>query len=240
IDADSLVSLMLITVVKANMKHYASYLFMMKELNTTDVSSGHAGYALATFEAVLMYAQAAHDTLLEISHANEVFWNYCSTNFDLTLFQSRVQFNEKLSLNVTSDESWLSILLSKDANDETALVKYLADSRNAEFVQLFDHLCKLSSDYVLNDTDVNGATLLSLAVKSENHAVAFHISDYLLTLDSSSVIEYLRISDKWGRTPAHYFFAIPALIDKLGIFVDWNYKDAKGQTALMALCRSYD
>lgn len=97
------------------------------------------------------------------------------------------------------------------------------------------------ADFVLDDINADGTTLLSSAVQSGNRAVTDELIYFLEANASEEEIQrYLTLQDGRGRCVAHYLFNQPHLLHKFGKKLPWRLKDKNGQTPLFALCRSYD
>lgn len=76
INADTLVSLLLFVVIRAQIKHLqARFLYMRHFIFVDDVDNGEMGYALSTFEAVLMYLDRDSAGLRRASRRNKVLWD---------------------------------------------------------------------------------------------------------------------------------------------------------------------
>ncbi|KAL2872111.1 putative VPS9 domain protein [Aspergillus lucknowensis] len=76
VNADILVSLLLIVVIRSQVKHLqARLLYMQHFIYIDDVDSGEMGYALSTFEAVLAYLMADPAGLRRASIRNKRLWN---------------------------------------------------------------------------------------------------------------------------------------------------------------------
>ncbi|KAL3491219.1 hypothetical protein BJX62DRAFT_205745 [Aspergillus germanicus] len=76
VNADILVSLLLIVVIRSQVKHLqARLLYMQHFIYIDDVDSGEMGYALSTFEAVLTYLMADPAGLRRASIRNKRLWN---------------------------------------------------------------------------------------------------------------------------------------------------------------------
>ncbi|KAJ4396950.1 hypothetical protein N0V93_001173 [Gnomoniopsis smithogilvyi] len=76
INADTLVSLLLFVVIRAQIKHLqARFLYMRHFIFVDDVDSGEMGYALSTFEAVLMYLDRDSGGLRRASRRNKLLWD---------------------------------------------------------------------------------------------------------------------------------------------------------------------
>lgn len=75
INADVLVSLLLVVVIRSQVRHLqACLLYMQHFIYIDDVDSGEMGYALSTFEAVLMYLVTDSAGLRRASTRNRRLW----------------------------------------------------------------------------------------------------------------------------------------------------------------------
>lgn len=84
INADTLVSLLLYVVIKAQIKHLQARLAYIRNfVFIDDVDSGEMGYALSTFEAVLSYLDRESGGLRRASRRNKALWEATSKG-DLT------------------------------------------------------------------------------------------------------------------------------------------------------------
>ncbi|KAF1841049.1 uncharacterized protein K460DRAFT_371048 [Cucurbitaria berberidis CBS 394.84] len=87
INADTLVSLLLIVVIRAPVRHLQARLSYMKHfIFIDDVESGEMGYALSTFEAVLSYLSQDSGGLRKASQRNRRLWQ-ATTSGDLATMQ---------------------------------------------------------------------------------------------------------------------------------------------------------
>ncbi|KAK3394659.1 hypothetical protein B0H63DRAFT_426587 [Podospora didyma] len=76
INADTLVSLLLYVVIKAQIKHLQARLVYIRHfVFIDDVDSGEMGYALSTFEAVLSYLDRESGGLRRASRRNKALWD---------------------------------------------------------------------------------------------------------------------------------------------------------------------
>ncbi len=76
INADTLVSLLLVVVIRSQVKYLqARLLYMRHFIYIDDVESGEMGYALSTLEAVLSYLQRDSIGLRKASRRNKLLWN---------------------------------------------------------------------------------------------------------------------------------------------------------------------
>lgn len=80
INADTLVSLLLVVVIRSKVKYLqARLLYMRHFIYIDDVESGEMGYALSTFEAVLSYLQRDSGGLRKASRRNKTLWQATSS-----------------------------------------------------------------------------------------------------------------------------------------------------------------
>ncbi|POS76825.1 hypothetical protein DHEL01_v204773 [Diaporthe helianthi] len=78
-NADTLVSLLLFILIRAQVKHLqARFLYMRHFIFVDDVDSGEMGYALSTFEAVLLYLDRDSAGLRRASRRNKSLWDAAS------------------------------------------------------------------------------------------------------------------------------------------------------------------
>ncbi|KAL8829077.1 MAG: hypothetical protein Q9191_002223 [Dirinaria sp. TL-2023a] len=74
-NADTLVSLLLIVVIRSQVRHLQARLTYMRKFSfIDDVESGETGYALSTFEAVLSYLASDSGNLRQASKRNKRLW----------------------------------------------------------------------------------------------------------------------------------------------------------------------
>ena len=74
-NADTLVSMLLMVVVRSQVRHlHARLIYMRSFVFVDDVESGEVGYALSTFEAVLSYLASESGGLRKASRRNKRLW----------------------------------------------------------------------------------------------------------------------------------------------------------------------
>jgi hypothetical protein len=108
INADTLVSLLLIVVIRAPVRHLQARLSYMRHfIFIEDVESGELGYALSTFEAVLSYLSQDAGGLRRASHRNRTLWQATKSG-DLATMQSILEpdrsFHENMDLSSDGDD----------------------------------------------------------------------------------------------------------------------------------------
>ena len=105
--ADTLVSLLLIVVIRAPIRHPQARLSYMRHfIFIDDVESGEMGYALSTFEAVLSYLTTDSGGLRRASRRNRALWQATKSG-DLATMQSILEPDRSFNPDVDSfsDES---------------------------------------------------------------------------------------------------------------------------------------
>ncbi|KAF1799091.1 hypothetical protein FB192DRAFT_1476086 [Mucor lusitanicus] len=86
-DSDSLIPLLLITLIRSKVPHLTANLVYMKDYTfERNIKTGKYGYALSTFEGVLEYVLDAHPYLSSVSRQNQAFWS-CIQTGDLEQFR---------------------------------------------------------------------------------------------------------------------------------------------------------
>lgn len=133
------------------------------------------------------------------------------------------------TLAKTQDPAGDSILMMAVESRQPQALRYLLSLE--EYYSLED---------ILEDTNMDGTTLLSAAVQLTHTEIVDILLDLLNTADESTIASYLTKSDIRGRTVGHYLFSMPSLMSRLGRLLPWRQRDKHGQTPLFALCRSYD
>ncbi len=79
VNADTLVSLLLFVVIRAQLRHLqARFVYMRQFIFIDDVDSGEMGYALSTFEAVISYLVQDSAGLRRASRRNKTLWDAAS------------------------------------------------------------------------------------------------------------------------------------------------------------------
>lgn len=134
-------------------------------------------------------------------------------------------------LSQTNDGSGESLPMIAVQKEQVETLKYLLSLQEHYPIQ-----------FVLADMNTENTTLLSAAVQLAHTELIDIILDFLSARLSSHVklANYLAIQDIWGRSVGHYLFNAPQLIPRIGQLIPWRQRDKNGQTALFALCRSYD
>ncbi|KAI5821138.1 hypothetical protein BZA77DRAFT_238145 [Pyronema omphalodes] len=131
--------------------------------------------------------------------------------------------------------------LSKTRNPQGESILMMAiHQKKSEMLRYLLGTSFFDANFILEDISSDGATLLSAAVQAQDTASINLLLIELFRLSDDVLERYLRQTDVFGRTVAHYLFCAPDLISRLGRWLPWRKKDKNGQTPLFALCRSYD
>lgn len=145
------------------------------------------------------------------------------------------------SLSTANDITGDRLAQTQDADGNSVLMMAVDAGQAQALKFLLSIPAHFRADFVLQDVNSDGATLLNAAVQSSNRDIADELIAYLEDNSSEQqLLKYLAIQDSKGRSMAHYLFSQPHLIHKFGKKLPWRLKDKNGQTPLFALCRSYD
>lgn len=141
INADTLVSLLLIVVIRAEVRNLqARLLYMRHFIFIDDVESGEMGYALSTFEAVLTYLTNDSAGLRRASRRNKKLWQ--STSEGKVHEMKKIMEPDSVSEDAIDDE------VPADANGLQAFSHWSwkgANGSSASSVTQVDGLSQLSS-----------------------------------------------------------------------------------------------
>ena len=146
-----------------------------------------------------------------------------------------------MSVALGGDLSTEKLAQTQDADGTSVLMMAVEAGKTQALRLLLAMPAHYRTEFVLDDVNSEGATLLNAAVQSGNHAVTDELIAYVEKHTSQEqLIKYLAVQDGKGRCMAHYLFTQPHLIKRFGKKLPWRLKGKNGQTPLFALCRSYD
>ncbi|SMR45034.1 unnamed protein product [Zymoseptoria tritici ST99CH_3D1] len=149
--------------------------------------------------------------------------------------------DSETSTGMGGDLSTATLSQTQDSEGSSLLMMAVDAGATATLKLLLNMPAHFRASFVLEDANMDGATLLSAAVQSGNRAITDELINFLERNASADELRhYLAIEDNKGRCFAHYLFHQPHLIRKFGKKLPWRLKDKNGQTPLFALCRSYD
>lgn len=349
INADTLVSLLLYVVIRAQVKHLqARFIYIRHFIFVDDVDSGELGYAVSTFEAVLLYLDRDSSGLRRASRRNKALWDATaqgdmeglrkmmepsqvavedddidgshsirssrrgsstsgwsftngssgrgsvaltdserfSMGSDLShvfpfqgafgdgqddgiispfpplkkikrvamdmrslssgseiSFRSRATSTGTLGSGFEGDTSVERLSQTQDSFGESVPMMAVQNERTEALKYLLSLRGYYPPEFILQDINNEGTTLLSAAVQLGHSGLIEIVLDYLADspeIDMEETQEYFARQDVFGRSVAHYLFHAPFLIENYGRMMPWRQKDKNGQTPLFALCRSYD
>lgn len=231
-DADTLLSLFVLVVCRTQVKNLKAHLFYLQHFarNESSIKYGVLGYAISTLEAVV-----CHFEDLRGSERAAELQRQCKINRDFvelisTANESSIdleQFQESVRFRTDQGESVLSLCIT--------------NGKNATLVRLLERQHDFPLEDVLEDETTDSCTLLMQALKCGNSDAAKIIADLLLTsCTQQEMLTYVNRFDKQKRTSAHYMTHEVEVLQKIGSFIDWSYKDTSGHTALFTIFRSYD
>ena len=138
-NADTLVSLLLLVVIRSQVHHLnARFSYMRNFVFIDDVEAGEIGYALSTFEAVLAYLAVDSGGLRRASKKNKVLWDSIKhgaiDEIRAILDPSKHSDISRLSHDVVKnhDIDWDSLNLEKDsgADDDLPRKDSVLDNEN--------------------------------------------------------------------------------------------------------------
>ncbi|KAH7329970.1 hypothetical protein BKA65DRAFT_46952 [Rhexocercosporidium sp. MPI-PUGE-AT-0058] len=115
INADTLVSLLLVVVIRAQVRYLqARLLYMRHFIFIDDVESGEMGYALSTFEAVLSYLARDSGGLRKASRRNHKLWQ-ATKKGDIKEMMTIMEPEKDYSDDEGSNEAIIDDLIDEDA-----------------------------------------------------------------------------------------------------------------------------
>lgn len=169
----------------------------------------------------------------------------CQSTTSLTTMMGDADSVQRLSRTYTSQsqnaDSFSAEKLSKTRNAIGESVLMMAvQERRLEVLAYLLETQMFDLEFLVEDTNNEGTTLLSAAVQAEGQSIVDLICPRFFEMEEPLLKKYFAKPDTAGRTVAHYLFNTPDLIKRLGRWLPWKAKDKNGQTPLFALCRSYD
>lgn len=234
VNADVLVSLLLVVVARANISHLNSTIYYIRSFSSNAVDSGKLGYMLSTLEAVMYHIGENREQLEAISEANRWFFERVEKG-DLTEFDfERPSMKSGLQRD---DADWKTVFAATNPAGESALMCAVSSNQQSSLTCLLDHFGYTQED-ILADRSVQGSTLLVSALRTENEDIIKLVLDRVR--DCADLAHYLSVGDEYGRSVGHYFFHSLYLQQQVGSLINWTARDNQGQTPLSSLCRSYD
>ncbi|KAJ5098984.1 hypothetical protein N7532_005985 [Penicillium argentinense] len=156
INADVLVSLLLVVVIRSQIRHLqARLLYMQHFIYIDDVDSGEMGYALSTFEAVLMYLVTDSAGLRRASARNRRLWQ-ATKGGKISDMKSILEPNgdhDTMDENAPPEPERKSVLFQTDSSDEL-------EESHFETTSVYSNSAVTNGDFALED-DASEAPPLS-------------------------------------------------------------------------------
>ncbi|KAI8093539.1 uncharacterized protein BX664DRAFT_109594 [Halteromyces radiatus] len=205
--SDTLVPLLLLTVIQSRVPHLNAHWTYMKEYTfERDVIGGKYGFSLSTLEGVLVYiSESAISQLATVSYHNQQLWRCLKNTTLLSAGQDRQHLEMLYARCHTSNNNYTQGKVIRDSQGNTPL---LLACRSG----LLDYVPFLASFESVTDTiNDNGETTLMMAVISGSMALV----EYLLTqyewttdklnarIENSGNVHSSSSSSVTGRTALH-------------------------------------
>ncbi|KAF2833068.1 hypothetical protein CC86DRAFT_310711 [Ophiobolus disseminans] len=156
-------------------------------------------------------------------------------------FRSRTTLDSAIS-GIEGDTSIDKLTMTQGTDGDSVLMMAVESKQDKALQYLLSLNEYYSPNWVFEDHNNEGTTLLSAAVQLAHSKTTDTILTYILENSSSPEVlrNHLAKQDNKGRCMAHYLFHQPRLLDRIGHLLPWRLKDKNGQTPIFALCRSYD
>lgn len=156
-------------------------------------------------------------------------------------FRSRTTLDSRVSA-IEGDTSIEKLTMTQGTEGDSVLMMAIESKQDRALQYLLSLTEYYTPDFILEDHNNEGTTLLSAAIQLAHAKTTDTILNYILdhSPNPDSLREYLAAQDSKGRCAAHYLFNQPRLLDRIGHLLPWRLKDKNGQTPIFALCRSYD
>ncbi|KAF1953365.1 hypothetical protein CC80DRAFT_450873 [Byssothecium circinans] len=156
-------------------------------------------------------------------------------------FRSRTTLDSR-GTGLEGDTSIEKLTMTQGSGGDSVLMMAVENKQDKALQYLLSLEEYYTLDFVLEDCNNEGTTLLSAAVQSANAKTTDTLLNYIFqqSPDEECIRKYFGRQDLKGRCMAHYLFNQPRLIERIGHLVPWRLKDKNGQTPVFALCRSYD
>jgi len=156
-------------------------------------------------------------------------------------FQSRTTLGSR-GTGLDGDTSIKKLSKTQGLGGESVLMMAIENSQDKALHYLLTLSDFYPLDFIFEDNNNEGTTLLSAAIQVSNAKTTDVLLDHILedNPEDNTLKKYFARQDAKGRCVGHYLFNQPRLIDRIGHLIPWSLKDKNGQTPVFALCRSYD
>lgn len=252
IDADTLITLLIFVICLSKVNNLNCILNYIQKYSyaETNIESGMLGYAISSLEVAIKYFHDDYnmDGIIAKSLQNEVLWRLIgSVSSDLSLKGNKEDdektfeqiekllkpFNEPNSIPLDS------FVKSRSLNGESCIM-FALKQHNEELMKVllqFDYIFTL--DDILEDQDIEGSNLLSVALDME-HPIADTLAMIIKEATDGEIMQYINKADINERTVGHFMCNSFHLIEYFGMFINWAKKDILGNTPFMIYTRCYD
>ncbi|KAI5953947.1 hypothetical protein CANMA_004786 [Candida margitis] len=245
IDADTLIGLLVMTVVHAKIDNIEAHIYYVKNFNAIDrTDDGQFNYILSNLDAVICHLSEKEHSLESLAVSSKQNYDLWSGILEQDVSKVEIII-EQTNENYQDQELPPNhCLLSKNINGEGAL-DFAIKAKTFEIYNLIMNSCIswFTIDFILFDQNVitNQNLLMTALIEETDGQILDDLSDIIIentTIDEQ--IAYFNSPDITGRTVGHYLFHSHHLISKIGNLIDWELKDNNSHTPLFSLCRCYD
>ncbi|KAG5519488.1 hypothetical protein PMAC_002115 [Pneumocystis sp. 'macacae'] len=244
---DCLIPMLLLVVIRAKLNNLETNLIYITYFSFLNTRRGEELYALSSLEAVLYHILHQRDKLKEINDCNIILWDSIkSGNMNIldSIFKKQHPSFNSLFFDDVFFKTRISYILNdiycyKDINGDSAIMLGIKSKNISSIIFLFNQP-QFSLEFLLNDRDIEGSTLLMVAIKLEFKEAINVLLQKLKTCSNRKFFDYLTQKDHLGKTVCHYLFHQPYLIYELGPHLSWKSRDKEGQTPLFTLSTMYN
>lgn len=234
-DADTLISFLVLVICRTQIKNIKSHLFYLKKFakDENGIKFGILGYAISTLEAVVFYFDDLKGTekLKKLQESSSGARELCLLLSDKSTEQAVLdisQFRNNLEFRTPQGESVLSLCIVNHKNE----LLY-------ELLKNYEDVFPLED--ILDDETLDGSTLLTQALKGDNSEAAQMILEILQNSCTEEELQkYVNKVDKYSRTVAHYLTHEMDILEGIGKYINWKFRDSNGHTPLFTIFRCYD
>lgn len=233
-DADTLISFFVLVVCRTQVRNLKSHLFYLRKFSKDEnsIKFGILGYTISTLEAVVCYFDDLKGTekLQKLENACKEANKLKSLLSDKTVVQipNIIQYEKHFRFRTAQGESVLSQCIINNKNQILC-----------ELLKNYERIFPLED--ILEDETVDGCTLLIQALKFDNSEAAHMIVELLeCSCTEQELRVYVNKADRHRRTAAHYLTHEIRILQRVGKYIDWRFRDSGGHTPLFTIFRSYD
>lgn len=238
IDADTLLSLLVLVINKTQTKHLRCHIQYLQNFYYSDDGSnptkfGILGYSISTLEAVAFYLEDMNNE--KFLHLKEIHEKKIKELLEFI----KMEKSSKMTFNL---DDYRDVLKYRTEKGESIISLCICNSKNTILEQLLDSFqAEITLDDLLEDENIEGDTLLLQALKYGNYEATALLLNLLLDNCTTYEIKlYLNKRNNAQRTVGHHLSDQSSLVEKIGKYINWSLKDATGKTPLFTIFRSYD